>query len=175
MTHEDLQETYSEFSTQELLEIVDRKFEYTELAVTIALEEIAKRSVSEDDIKNYKEEQINKAANFIKHNIVDDLTLFQKNLFFFIWLPLVTFSFKQNFRDDGYILKLKQANYYSLLGFIFCMSTVLIAVAYDLSDLTMLAILILTFLPAYAFDEFFNRRRQVERLRRLLSKQSDVL
>ena len=82
MTREELQETYSQFSTQELLEIIDRKFDYTETAVAVALEEISKRHISEDDIKSYKTEQIEKAEKFIKYNIVDDLTFFQKNLFY---------------------------------------------------------------------------------------------
>ncbi|MBK7442041.1 MAG: hypothetical protein IPI65_11010 [Bacteroidetes bacterium] len=89
MTREELQETYSKLSTQELLEILDEKFSYTETAVTVALEEISKRNVSEDDIKNYKNDQIEKAVKRIRYNIVDDLNFLQKNLFFFIWFPLL--------------------------------------------------------------------------------------
>ncbi|HAK11757.1 MAG TPA: hypothetical protein DCO78_07060, partial [Chitinophagaceae bacterium] len=85
MTKEELQSTYSKLSNQELLEIIDRKFEYTELAITVAFEEISKRNISEEDISNYKTEQVEKAVKFVKKNIVDDLSLLQKNFFFFIW------------------------------------------------------------------------------------------
>src|SRR4051812_31359182 len=103
MTREELQKTYSALSTQELLEIVDRKFDYTDLALTVAFEEISRRHISEEDIKGYKEQQISKAANFIKRHVFDDLTIFQKNLFFFIWLPLINFPFSQNFKEEGYV------------------------------------------------------------------------
>ena len=45
MNREDLQQQYTTLSTNELLEIIDRKFDYTELAVTIALEEIGRAHV----------------------------------------------------------------------------------------------------------------------------------
>jgi len=165
MTREDLQERYAALSTNELLEIIDRKFDYTELAVTVALEEIGRRNLSEENIREYKEEQEAQARSFIKKNIVDDLNVFQKILFFFIWLPLLNFPFKQNFRDDGYILKLKQASYYSLLGFVFMALTALSAEFAPQSNLTALTIWFLSFLPVYGFDEYFNRKRQIRKLR----------
>ncbi|HVX28567.1 MAG TPA: hypothetical protein VHB70_19615 [Parafilimonas sp.] len=170
MTREELQETYSQFSTQELLEIIDRKFDYTETAVAVALEEISKRRISENDIKSYKTEQIEKAEKFIKYNIVDDLTFFQKNLFFFIWLPILNIALKQNFRDDGYILKLKQARYYSWLGFVSFMLIGMFSGIYGLQNLTALAIWILAFLPAYGFDETFNRQKQIQKLKKIFEK-----
>jgi DNA-directed RNA polymerase subunit K/omega len=173
MTREELQKTYSKLSVQELLEIVDNKFDYTETAVKVALEEIAKRNISETDIKDYKTEQIEKVTKVIKQYILDDLTLIQKNFFFFIWIPLVTFPFKQNFSDDGYILKLKQANYYSLLGFIFFMITGIASAVYDLANLTSLGIWILSFLPAYSFDEFFNRGRQIKKLKKIIRSRNN--
>ncbi|WP_157280380.1 hypothetical protein [Pedobacter borealis] len=166
MTAEELKKNYSSFSTKKLLEIVDNKFDYTELAVTIALAELSTRQVSEQDIKSYKDEQIEKVESFIKRNILDDLTVLQKNLFYFVWFPLINFAFKQNFRDDGYVLKLKQANYYSLIGFVCFMLTGIISGIYELSNWTSFAIWIFGFAPAYAFDETFNRQNQIKRLRK---------
>src|SRR5712664_911465 len=71
MTREDLEKQYAALSTNELLTIVDRKFGYTELAVTVAIEEMNRRNISEEDIKSYKEEQISQAISFVKRNIVD--------------------------------------------------------------------------------------------------------
>ena len=59
MTQQELQDSYSHLSIQDLLNITDRKFEYTESAVTTAIQEISKRNISEDDIKNFKIEKIN--------------------------------------------------------------------------------------------------------------------
>ncbi|WP_276503428.1 hypothetical protein [Terrimonas pollutisoli] len=171
MAREELQKTYSKLSTEELLEIIDRKFDYTDTAVSVALEEISKRKVDEDEIKNYKEDQLQKIEKSVKGIILDDLTLFQKNFFFFIWIPLFTFPFKQNFKDDGYVLKLKQANYYSLIGFIFFMLTAFFSVSYDFENLTSLGLWILSFPIANSFDEFFNRQRLIKRLRRFINQE----
>lgn len=171
MTPEELKKTYAGLSTNELLEIVDSKFDYTELAVSIALAELSRRQVSEQDIKGYKEKQIEKAVTFIKCNISDDLTLFQKNLFYFLWVPLINFPFKQNFRDGNFVLKLKQANYYSLIGFMIFMLIGIVSAMYDLSNLTSLAIWIIGFIPAYAFDETFNRQQQIKELKAIFRDQ----
>ena len=165
MTTEELKKIYSTLSTKELLEIVDDKFNYTELAVSIAFTELSNRQVSEQDIKDYKEEQVEKVVILIKRNISDDLTFLQKNLFYFLWFPLINFAFKQNFRDDGYILKLKQANYYSLTGFVLFMLTGVVSAMYNFSNLTSFAIWIIGFIPAYSFDETFNRQNQIKRLK----------
>ncbi|HCT22159.1 MAG TPA: hypothetical protein DIW54_01995 [Chitinophagaceae bacterium] len=172
MTKEELQSTYSKLSNQELLEIIDRKFEYTELAITVAFEEISKRNISEEDISNYKTEQVEKAVKFVKKNIVDDLSLLQKNFFFFIWIPIINFPFKNNFIDDGYVLKLKQAQYYSLTGFIFFVIIVIVSEVYALTTLTTIAFLLLSFLLPYSFDEFFNRKRQIEKMRRIFKDEN---
>ncbi|HLK28304.1 MAG TPA: hypothetical protein VKT28_06970 [Puia sp.] len=173
MTPEELKETYSKYTTQELLEIIDKKFQYTELAVTIAIEEIAKRKISEDEIKKYKSEKIQEIGRLIEGNIVNDLTLLQKNFFFFIWLPLITFPFRQNFKDDKNFLKLKQANYYSMLGFVSYIVTFILLDIFNLTTLSGIGVLILCFLPAYSFDEFYNRRRQIIRLQKMFNIQTD--
>jgi len=174
MTREELEKRYSTLSIDELFEIIDHKFGYTELAVMIAIEEMGRRKISEEDILKYKEDQIQEINKLIERNIVDDLSVLQKNLFYFLWVPILTFPFKRNFREDGYVLKLKQANYYSLFGFLFFMLTGFISGVYRLSFLTSLAILILTFLPVYAFDEYFNRQRLKERLFKSFKEQDEI-
>ena len=99
VSKEELQGTFAELPTEKLMEIIDNKFGYTELAVSVAFEELASRKISEEEIKNYKSKQIERLNNYIKKNISDDLTLSQKNLFYFIWIPLLTFPFKQNFKE----------------------------------------------------------------------------
>lgn len=167
MTSEELKKTYSALSTKELLQIIDNKFDYTELAVSIAIAELSTRQVSEEDIRQYKKEQVEKAVNFIKRNISDDLTLWQKNFFYFLWFPLINFPFKQNFRDDSRILKLKQANYYSVAGFALFLLTEFVSGMFNLSSLISLAVWIICFVPVYAFDETFNRQNQIRRLQKL--------
>jgi hypothetical protein len=165
MTREDLEKQYAGFSTNELLEIVDRKFDYTELAVTVALAEISKREISEETLKEYKDLKISMAKESIRKIVIDDLKVGYKIFFFFIWIPLLNFPFKQNYRDGNFVLKLSQAKYYSFLGFLFMMLAAFLTGLYDLSTLTTLTIWFISFLPAYAFDEFFNRKRLIQSLR----------
>ena len=78
VSKEELQVTFSSLPTEKLMEIIDNKFGYTELAVSVAFEELAGRKISEDEIKNYKFKQIEKLNNYIRKNIAHDLTLSQK-------------------------------------------------------------------------------------------------
>lgn len=167
MTVEELKNTYSSLSTKDLLQIVDNKFDYTDFAVSIALAELSTRQVSEEDIKNYKEDVIENEVSFINRNISNDLSLLQKILFYFIWPWLINSAFKRNFLEDGYILKLKQSNYYSLIGFLTFFVTGFFSLIYDFSNLTSLCFWIICFLPAYIFDEAFNRQSQIIKLKKI--------
>lgn len=164
MNKEDLEQQYAALSTNELLEIVDRKFDYTDLAVAVALAEISKRGISEETMKEYKDLQVSRAKETLQKIIIDDLKVGYKIFFFFIWFPLFNFAPKQNYRDGNFVLKLRQANYYSRLGFLFMILTALASGVYNFSDLTAATIWFVSFLPAFAFDEFFNRKRLLQRL-----------
>lgn len=165
MNPEDLKKTYSNASTEQLLNIIDNKLGYTDMAVKIALEELAKREISESDIKTYKENVEAELLQSTKKLLLNDLRLAQKNFFFFLWIPLIHFALKQNFREDGYYLKLKQATYYSWCGVGALMLSVFISIEFDLSELSTLGVWIAGFIPAYAFDEKFNRAAIIARMR----------
>jgi hypothetical protein len=166
VTKEDLEKRYSGLSNHELMEIIENKFSYTELSISVAFAEIAKRKISEEDVKAYKESQIHEAEKFIKKNVVDDLTFLQKNLFFYLWIPFIGLILKRRFIDDEYILKLKQANYYSWFGFVSCFVSVLIESNLNFS---FWICWILLFLVAYTFDETFNRQSQIKKLQKMFN------
>ncbi|MCG2612782.1 hypothetical protein LZZ85_00765 [Terrimonas sp. NA20] len=79
MTADELKETYAKLSTEELLEILDNKFDYTDLAVSVALTELSSRKISKEDITTYKAAQVSKVVEHIRRKISDDLNLLQKN------------------------------------------------------------------------------------------------
>jgi hypothetical protein len=166
VSKEDLKGTYATLPTEKLMEIIDNKFGYTELAVSVAFEELAGRKISEEEIKNYKFKQIERLNNYIRRNISHDLALSQKNLFYFLFIPVFTFPFRLGFREKGFKLKIKQANYYSFFGFLFFGLSALFL--FDgLSNLFVAAFWIGGFIPAYLMDEFFNRQRQIKKLQQL--------
>jgi hypothetical protein len=167
VSKEELHVTFSALSTEKLMEIIDNKFGFTELAVTVAFEELSGRKISEEEIRNYKFKQLKKLNTYIKNNIWAALNISQKNLFYFIWLPLFTIVFKQNFRQEGFALKLRQANYYSLAGFL---AFIVVAFLFNrVSNTTLIAIWIGGFIPAYAFDDLFNRQSQIKKLQKIFS------
>ena len=50
ITKEESEHNFSTMINHELLEIMDRKFEHTELAILVALQELSKRNLSEEYI-----------------------------------------------------------------------------------------------------------------------------
>ncbi|HTI61195.1 MAG TPA: hypothetical protein VL525_19370 [Mucilaginibacter sp.] len=169
VSKQELQLTYSSLPTEKLMEIIDNKFGYTEMAVSVAFEELASRKISEEEVKNYKSKQIEKLNNYIRKNISHDLSLSQKNLFYFLFIPLLTAPFRLGFKEKGFKLKIKQANYYSLFGFIFCVLSTLFLVQ-GMSNLFVAAFWMGGFIPAYLMDEFFNRQRQIKKLQKLFGQ-----
>lgn len=173
ISKESLQEKYSEMSAEELMNIIDNKFDYTDLAVTVAIEELAKRKPTEDDIKNYKDKIIESFDTFISKNIEVDLNNFQKLFFYIIWFPIITYPIKANYRDGDYALKLRQANYYSLAGFISLVVAGLLSLPLEASNFLSFIMWFAFFIPAYLFDEYFNRQRQIKKLRELFKVDED--
>lgn len=169
VSKQELQLTYSSLPTEKLMEIIDNKFGYTEMAVSVAFEELASRKISEEEIKNYKSKQIEKLNNYIRKNISHDLSLSQKNLFYFIFIPLLTAPFRLGFKEKGFKLKIKQANYYSLFGFGFCLLSALFLIE-GMSNLFVAAFWMGGFIPAYLMDESFNRQRQIKKLQKLFGQ-----
>jgi hypothetical protein len=71
-----------------------------------------------------------------------------------------------NFREKGYKLKIRQANYYSLFGFLFFLLSAFSLIE-GMSNLFVIALWLAGFIPAYLMDEFFNRQRQIRKLQQL--------
>lgn len=155
---EDIQKKYSGLSIDELLAIVREQEGYTEMAISVAQEELAKRNVTDDQVREF-DERTDEANAVALRQAWEKLGIFQKCFFYFIWVPLLHFPVKQNLREDGYFFKVRQAGYYSLAGFIAFVITALVSVALDLSDWPALLVWVVLILPAFALDNFFNKKR----------------
>ena len=175
ITKEDLQQKYQKLSTEKLIEIIDNKANYTELAVEVAVAEFNSRNVPEKEVVDYRVKQVDN-FNLAIERSVEPLGFFQKLLFFFLFIPLLHFAFKMNYKSDGATLKLRQSNYYSLLGFISLLLSTLTIVALnrDVADSTVLGIWMIFFIPAYLLDDHFNKRIIIERTRKILVEDYDL-
>lgn len=170
ITKEDLQHKYQQLPTERLMQIIDNRSNYTELAVEVAIAEFTSRNVPEEEIRDYRLKQIGNLHSAIEKTTVHQLNFFQKLLFFFLFIPLLNFAFKMNYKSDGFSLKLRQSNYYSLIGFLSLMlsTTTLVAFDWDIADSTVLGIWMIFFIPAYLLDDFFNKRILIERTKKSL-------
>ncbi|MDP4203059.1 MAG: hypothetical protein Q8861_10205 [Bacteroidota bacterium] len=170
ITKEELETKYAGLSNEELMEIAEHQFDYTELAVIVAFEELSRRKITEEDIQKRKTTLLAETDVFIRHNIDDDLSIIQKNLFYYLWFPGFNFIFRLNFQDEGYILKLKQASYYSKFGFLFMIIAIVLSFILNFGSFVILLIWILGFGVAYALDEKYNRQGQIKQLRRIMDR-----
>ncbi|AWH86120.1 hypothetical protein HYN59_13815 [Flavobacterium album] len=170
VTKEDLEKRYLQLSNSELIDIIDRKFEYTELAVTIAIQELAKRNVDEQDVVKYKEKVFLEFRDEFQKNFVDDLSISQKLFFFyFFWIPFITIPLKNNFARDGFMLKRSQAGFFSTMGFAACfISIFLVSVS---SALTYAVFILLGFLTLQ-YDLLIRRKNRLQASREQI-KQSE--
>ncbi len=155
VTQEDLKKRYATLSVSELLHIIDNKFSYTETAVLVAIEELASRKIDESELEEYKNQVITTFEEAVQKNYLIGLSFLQKNLFYFIFIPILNFAFKMNYKQDGYLLKLRQANYYSLCGFLGLILSGITSVYFDLNDFGSIAIWISVFLPAFFLEKRF--------------------
>nr|WP_067054351.1 hypothetical protein [Mucilaginibacter sp. L294] len=165
VTQESLQEAYAKFDTIDLLEIVANKNGYTELAVSVALAELRKRNVTNDEIRNYKSVFPQQNDELLVKNYLTDLNLFQKIIFYILWIPRIRSFFTMDFQSDGYVLKSQQSNYYSILGFVFCF---LALATSQYPNQTYIAVWCGGFIASYLFDICFNRDKQITDLQKRL-------
>jgi hypothetical protein len=165
VTQESLKEQYAKFDNIELLEITANKKGYTELAISVALTELKKRGIPNDEIRNYKSVLPQQPDELLVKNYLADLNLFQKIIFYILWIPTIRDYFTTNFQPGGYVLKYQQSNYYSILGFVF---TFLSLLATQYPNQTYIAVWCGGFLASYLFDIYVNRERQITDLQKRL-------
>lgn len=171
----ELEKRYADYSNEQLLDLLNERESYTELAVGVASEEVKRRHLSEQDIKDYVAAKYRKAELYIEKNIHDELSLFLKSLFYFCWVPVLTFPFKLNFQEDGAILKLKQLNFYSFSGFVFCSIGAVCIWLFKFQLLSAIGIWVAGMLCAMLVDTRFNRDRIVRRFEKIIKSHNDIL
>jgi hypothetical protein len=107
VTEQDLQEKYAGMQTDDLLEITANRPDYTDLAVSVALDELKRRKIPEGEIRNYKSVITHEIDQNVLDNYLIDLSFFQKLEFFTVIIPLIRkrFHIHYDFISTGYVLK----------------------------------------------------------------------
>ena len=166
VTKEYLQAKYAGLSNQALMAILEHKADYTELAIEVATKELEGRKITPADIQSYEKEKEDKVITSYT-NAVIDLSVWHKVLFYIVFIPIARGAFKANFREDGSLLKLKQASYFTYTSWAGIIVAVVASMAFGAGDTLCLALWILCFIPSYLFNEYSYKPKQLIKIKRL--------
>lgn len=168
VSKEDLQTQYSKLETGALLEITSPISGYTDLAISVAIDELKKRNVPIEEIEMHQEVMIRDPDPILAENYLIDLSFFQKfafYIFWILWLTRLRIFIRVNFREEGFILKSQQLRYYGLSGFVF---SIIGLACGNVSAGVGWFIWITGFLPVYLFDTEYNKPRQMKKLETIM-------
>jgi hypothetical protein len=162
MTNEEIQQQCEALSDEQLLLVVNNKRLYTEKIVRGAYQEIRNRGLSKQEIKEIEKAQAGR-NKIITGNIHADVLLLEKIGFFFLCIPRMHFFVLRDYRKRGFVLKVRQARYYNLLGLLtFILSTLLGECLHSL--LAGAIIWVASFLLTHFLNKYYFKERTVKYL-----------
>jgi hypothetical protein len=163
MTIDEIKARCESLSTEELHFIVNNKIQYTEVIVRVAQQELKKRNPTKEELARFKKEQAQR-NKIIDGDIHEDLMLWEKIVFFFIFIPGLHALVMRDYRKRRYILKVRQARYYMTLGAISCLVLILANVENFLS-LKIAAILwAAAYLATHVYNYYYFKARTIRNL-----------
>ena len=157
MKIEDIRQQCEALSNEELLLVVNNKRLYTEQIVRVAYQEIRKRNLSKEEVKEIEKAQVRR-SKVKTGDFWTDILLFEKIGFFFICVPMFHRFVLRDYRRKGYLLKVRQGAYFTYTGFISFM-TLIWGGAHRISFLTGAGIWVLFFLFTYALNRFYIKQK----------------
>ena len=162
MTVDEIKARCESLSTEELYQVVNNKIQYTEIIVRIAQEELRRRSPTKEQISRFKKGQVRQAKK-IDGDIREDLMLWEKIVFFFIFIPRFHYLVLRDYRKRHYLLKVRQAGYFMVTGGGFFLLFMLIGAEKFFSLKTAIILWASGFLGAYAFNYYYFKARIIRR------------
>ncbi|MFZ2907315.1 MAG: hypothetical protein WAZ98_14020 [Cyclobacteriaceae bacterium] len=149
---QELAQRYTKFSDQKLLDII-YKNEARPEAIDAAKEELKKRDLSPETVTDFTHNKETKKI-IVLENATIPLPLHQKFLFFVAWFIPFFFggAYRLNYKEDGMFKKLKQSSWYSVAGFIALILTTIIAIKFDLGNISSISILLGLFCLFYVAE-----------------------
>ena len=106
MKIEDIRQQCEALSNEELLLVVNNKRLYTEQIVRVAYQEIRKRKLSKEEVKEIEKVQARR-SKVKTGDFMTDILLFEKIGFFFICVPMFHRFVLRDYRKKGYLLKVR--------------------------------------------------------------------
>jgi hypothetical protein len=119
MKIEEIQQQCETLSNEQLFLVVNNKRLYTEKIVRVAYQEIKKRGLSKQEVKEIEKVQA-RQSSIITGDIYEDIFFWEKiGLFSLGIFRLMSALLLRDYKKKGFVLKVRQAQYYILLGVAF--------------------------------------------------------
>jgi len=152
MKIEEIQQQCESLSNEQLFLVVNNKRLYTEKIVRVAYQEIRKRGLSKQEVKEIEKAQAQQ-ARVITGDIHEDIFLLEKVGFYFLGLfRFFNALVLRDYKRRGFALKVRQAQYYILLGVAFLFLALFIAKYFHAY-----AAAAIIWPSGFLFTHFFNR------------------
>ncbi|HMV09837.1 MAG TPA: hypothetical protein PK325_05895 [Cyclobacteriaceae bacterium] len=150
---EELVALYQKLPDHKLMDILYNSGEYRPEALEAATEELKQRKISTEFTTGYIEEKKDKEVRYAENADVP-LPLHLKMLFFFAWFIPVFFggAYRLNYQEDGMLKKLWQSWLYSIAGIGTVVITVILSLAFKLSNIATISIMIGLFCIFYGLE-----------------------
>lgn len=144
---DELKERYSSWSNGRLLSVLLNKEEYTREAVEVARAELGQRNVTTEEVDLFLREQEEQELMSRMLSCVP-LKFWEKALFFFFWFTpwFLARAFHMNYSEDGYALKAKQGQVFSVAGFISLLAVAAVTIYFNFSNTVSALLLVCVFL-----------------------------
>ena len=118
----DLQKTYRDLPTNELLDMYQNREGYTNLAVEVMIEELRSRELSDADKENYLHHIVLQKDEMFQRENFRSLMFIEKLVFYYLFFVIMLFAFfftllASETKRNGYKLKIRQALLYVAVSF----------------------------------------------------------
>ncbi len=162
MKMEEIQQQCEALSNEELFLVVNNKRLYNEKIVRAAYQEINRRGLSKQEAKEI-EKVLDRQSKIVTGNIHEDILFLEKFGFYFLCFFRLNRLVTRDYRKKGFVLKVRQATYYTLLGLVFLFSAIGIGQFFH-TFLIGAVIWVAGFLLTYLFNRFYFKETTIRRL-----------
>lgn len=163
MKIEEIQQQCETLSNEQLFLVVNNKQLYTEKIVRVAYQEIKKRGLSKQEVKEIEKVQA-RQSRIITGDIYEDIFFLEKIGFFSLGIfRLLSALLLRDYKKKGFVLKVRQAQYYILLGVAFLFIATFLG-QHSHSFSTGMIIWVSGFLSTHLFNKYYFKAATIKRL-----------
>ena len=155
-TKDELAKHYATLTDRQLLDILNEKDQYTDIAIQAALGEMQKREIEPEQVEEYYEVLASEKEVMDQIALIE-LTLIEKVKFYFLWLlPFMGSAIRMNYAEQGLKTKVKQSKVFSIMGFLMVFPAAILEFTNDYESAISIGLWILLFIPTYKIEKIIR-------------------